>query len=86
MLSMLEPEINKLKALAIGVALGTVREALVAEAPPHLAEQLGQIIDAVTQKMGGNPVPSDDLPFAKSEKPVTEPGYDPAAFQEKPRW
>lgn len=86
LLSMMGPEIDKLKALAIGVALGTMREAVISEAPPHLAEQIGGIIDAITEKIGGNPVPSADLPFAKSEAPAGNRGPAPSSFQEQPRW
>jgi len=85
-LGMLEPEINKLKGLALGVALGTVREALTAEIPPHLAEQLGQIIDAVTVKVGGDPVPSADLPFTNMEQVSGVRQEAPAFETDKPRW
>jgi hypothetical protein len=55
------PELEHLKGLALGVALGTVREMLTKEVPPHMAEQLRSIIDGITQKMGGEPVPSSDF-------------------------
>jgi len=83
-MTMLEPEIEKFKGLALGVALGTVREALTAEIPPHLAEQVGQIIDAVTLKVGGNPLPSADLPFANKE--VSDQARSSAFEADKPRW
>lgn len=61
-----EPEIRHLKGLALGAALGTVREMLTAEVPPHMAAHLRDIIDAVTQKAGGDPVPSSDWDAIKA--------------------
>jgi len=82
--TLLEPEIQKLQGLALGVALGTLREAVTAEIPPHLAEMVGQIIDSVTEKVGGNPLPGTDLPFTSSERSA---GESQQAFDsDKPRW
>jgi len=67
-LAMLEPEVNHLKGLALGVALGTVREMLTEQIPPHLAGELRGVIDAVTKKVGGEPLPSADFEFAKSKE------------------
>jgi ElaB/YqjD/DUF883 family membrane-anchored ribosome-binding protein len=61
-----EPEIQHLKGLALGAALGTVREMLTAEVPPHMAAQLRDIIDAVTKKAGGDPLPSSDWDAIKA--------------------
>jgi len=55
-----EPEIQHLKGLALGAALGTVREMLAEEVPPNMAGQLRDIIDSCTKKAGGEPVPSSD--------------------------
>ncbi len=64
-----EPEIRHLKGLALGVTLGTVREMLTTEVPPHMAEHLREIIDAVTKKAGGEPLPSSDWDAIKSQAP-----------------
>jgi len=69
LLSMLEPELVKAKELAIGVTLGIVREALIAEMPPPLASCAGDIINDVTQKLGGRPLENSALPFT-SPNPV----------------
>jgi len=66
--SMIEPEVNHLKGLALGVALGTVREMLTEQIPPHLAGELRGVIDAVTKKVGGEPLPSTDFEFAKAKE------------------
>lgn len=74
-LSTFEPEIQHLKGLALGVTLGTVREMLTENVPPHMAGQLKDIIDAVTKKVGGEPVPSEDL---AATKPANMPEAGPA--------
>lgn len=81
--TMVEPEIRQLKGLALGVALGTVRELLTKEVPPHLADELRSIMDGVTRKIGGEPLPGADLPF-QSEKRETESQSSP--FGSEPRW
>jgi len=60
-LSQFEPEINKLKGLALGAVLGTLREMVVREAPPSLGSRLKEVIDDVTKKVGGEPLPSVDF-------------------------
>jgi ElaB/YqjD/DUF883 family membrane-anchored ribosome-binding protein len=61
LLAAFEPELNHLKALAIGAALGTLREMLSEKVPPHMAEELRGIIDNVTQKLGGETLTRSDL-------------------------
>jgi len=60
-LDQFKPEMQKLQGLALGVALGTVREMVSEEVPPNMAEQLRGIIDAVTVKVGGEPMPKSDF-------------------------
>jgi hypothetical protein len=59
-LAAFEPELRQLKALALGMTLGTVREIVAAEVPPHAAEELRSVIDGITKKVGGEPMPSSD--------------------------
>lgn len=60
LLSMFGPEIDKLKGLALGATLGTVREMITSAAPPHMGQQIKDIIDNATKKLGGEPIPSTD--------------------------
>jgi len=60
LLSMFGPELDRLKGLALGAALGTVREMLASSVPSHLGDQLRNIVDDVTKKVGGQPLPSED--------------------------
>jgi ElaB/YqjD/DUF883 family membrane-anchored ribosome-binding protein len=84
--AMLEPEVNHLKGLALGVALGTVREMLTEQVPPHLAGELRGVIDAVTKKVGGEPLPAADFEFAKS-KGSSPQEQTPGAFSpDQPRF
>jgi ElaB/YqjD/DUF883 family membrane-anchored ribosome-binding protein len=59
-------ELNKLKSLAIGAALGVVRDAVKQTAVPEIGEQLAEMIDGVTTKLGGQVIhgplfkPSDE--------------------------
>jgi len=86
-LSAMEPEIQQVKGLALGAVLGTVREMLTNEVPPHMADELRGIIDAVTKKMGGEPLPSSDFEFAKSKLASTTTGRTSGELDpEQPRW
>ena len=85
-LSAFEPQIQHVKGLAVGVALGTIREMLTEQVPPYMAEQLREIIDAVTKKAGGEPVPSSDW---AATKPATSPEAEPVCSEanaQNSRW
>jgi len=85
--AMLEPEVNHIKGLALGVALGTVREMLTEQVPPHLAGELRSVIDAVTKKVGGEPLPAADFEFAKSkEERSTQESASGAFHPDQPRF
>jgi ElaB/YqjD/DUF883 family membrane-anchored ribosome-binding protein len=51
-----DSEIHKLKGLALGAMLGTVRDVIASSAPPQLGPQLAEIIDSATVKLGGQPI------------------------------
>lgn len=84
--SALQPEIDKIKGLAMGALLGTVREMVAKETPPHVAEQLRQVIDGITQKMGGEPIPASD--FAQCSVMAGAAGKEREGQEsfETPRW
>lgn len=54
------PELNKLKALALGTLIGTAREMVVKSVPPELGHKLSEVLDNVTAKLGGETLPSSD--------------------------
>lgn len=87
LLGAIEPELQRLKGLALGVTLGMVREMLTEEVPAHMAEQLREIIDGVTTKLGGEPIPSSDFGTSKSEQAACNAAKENADFEiDKPRW
>lgn len=52
------PELNKLKGLALGALFGTAREMVTRSVPQELGQKLGEIVDNVTAKLGGETLPS----------------------------
>lgn len=49
-------EIAKVKGLALGTIGGMIREMLTSSAPPALAEQIKEVVDSTTVKLGGHVV------------------------------
>lgn len=74
-LKSLEPELVKLKGLAVATLLGTMRETVVRSIPENIGHQLGEIIDGVTQKLGGTPIPAVDR---EKESTKEHAGKEPA--------
>jgi len=55
------PELNKLKGLALGALFGTAREMVMKSVPQELGHKLGEIVDNITAKCGGETLPSSDF-------------------------
>lgn len=68
--SIWDTEVNKLKGLALGVLFGTARELLVTSLPTQMGQQIKEVVDSVTRKVGGEPLPSSD--WAKLTEPSTD--------------
>ena len=51
------PELDKLKRTALGMALGVVRQKISESVPPTMREQVVEMMDRVTVKLGGEPLP-----------------------------
>jgi len=68
--AMFAPEIAKVKGLALGVALGIVRDSITQAAPAQMQAELGNVIDSITAKLGGEPLQAPVLPqgFGESEE------------------
>jgi ElaB/YqjD/DUF883 family membrane-anchored ribosome-binding protein len=56
-LSTFAPEIEQAKKLAIGAALGVVRDILKDSVPENMSPQVEDLVNRVTSKLGGEPVP-----------------------------
>jgi ElaB/YqjD/DUF883 family membrane-anchored ribosome-binding protein len=76
-------EVAKLKGLALGVLFGTARELLVSSIPAHMGEHVKEVVDSVTKKVGGEPLPSSDwAKLCEPTPPSAEfPEQDPMASQ-----
>jgi ElaB/YqjD/DUF883 family membrane-anchored ribosome-binding protein len=71
-------EVDKLKALALGTLFGTARELLISSLPEHMGAQLREVVDSVTKKVGGKPLPSSDW------DKLREPAEEEEASSEEP--
>jgi ElaB/YqjD/DUF883 family membrane-anchored ribosome-binding protein len=78
------PELQQLKGLAIGAAMGVVRDLVTQSVPDQLRAQVNEMIDNVTTKLGGEPVQGhlldellprrrDDYPNGEHRAPQLEP-------------
>lgn len=70
------PEIDQLKSLAIGAALGIVRDMLSRSAPPQVAPQIAGMVDNITTKLGGKPVEGPVLDFGPEPRGGTNAGCE----------
>jgi len=77
-------EIAKLKGLALGVLFGTARELLVSSMPEHMGEQIKDVVDSVTKKVGGDPLPSSDwAKLCETAPPQSESASEPSISKKK---
>jgi ElaB/YqjD/DUF883 family membrane-anchored ribosome-binding protein len=60
------PELDKLKGAAIGLALGLVRDKVSESVPAHMKEGFTELMDRVTEKLGGEAPPPGSM-FAAGE-------------------
>jgi len=70
-------EINKLQGLALGAGAALVREMLASSLAPSLANQVNDLLDSVTVKLGGQPIHG---PLFQTEAAGKEKG-EPAEYQ-----
>jgi len=54
-------ELNQLKGLAIGTAVGILRDLLADSVPQPVAQSLTEVMDKATVKLGGKPLPGPIL-------------------------
>lgn len=52
----LEPELDKVKSLAIGTTVALVRDLVMPSVPPALSGQVREMLDNVATKLGGQPI------------------------------
>jgi len=68
LLDKIAPELRQLGSLALGALMGMVRETVASAADENLKGQLEEIIDNITKKIGGTPLPSRPGQNVPSEK------------------
>jgi len=56
LLRQFEPEIAKLKGLAVGAVMGVMRDMISGSIPEPLKPQISDVINSLTMKLGGEPV------------------------------
>jgi ElaB/YqjD/DUF883 family membrane-anchored ribosome-binding protein len=56
LLDQFRPEIEQLKQMAIGAAVGVVRDFVKESVPPALGPQVERVLDSATTKLGGRPI------------------------------
>jgi ElaB/YqjD/DUF883 family membrane-anchored ribosome-binding protein len=71
MIESVRPELNRLRGLAVGTALGVVRDAVAANAPPQLGPKVCEVIDSMTGKLGGEVVAGPIIKKEGSSRPAT---------------
>jgi len=49
-------ELKKLQGMAIGAAAAVVRDMLISSVPPAMADQINELVDGMTTKLGAKPV------------------------------
>jgi ElaB/YqjD/DUF883 family membrane-anchored ribosome-binding protein len=70
-------ELAKLQGLAVGAAASLVRDLLISSAAPALKEQIEDIVDSVTAKLGGKPIHGSVFPTEPSASPPADrPRFD----------
>jgi len=70
-LSEFAPQISQLKGLAVSALLGSVRDMVMRSVPQQTGSVIEEIIDSVSQKLGGKKVSESDRrdsPFATTKK------------------
>jgi ElaB/YqjD/DUF883 family membrane-anchored ribosome-binding protein len=67
------PEMEKLKAAAVGLALGLLRDKISEAIPPQIRENVSEAMDRVTAKLGGEVHPPGAM-FGRSDEYEEENG------------
>jgi len=62
------PELNKLKRVALGVAMGLMRDKIGQSVPPQLKGDVADLMDRFTVKLGGQPTPPGYNPLTGDDR------------------
>lgn len=78
------PEIAKVKGLALGVALGIVRDSITQAAPEQMKSELANVIDNITAKLGGEPLQAPVLPQGLGEREERDEDFSSELGRQRP--
>jgi ElaB/YqjD/DUF883 family membrane-anchored ribosome-binding protein len=80
-------ELSTLQSMAVGAAGNVLREALASSAPESLVNPLREVVDGITQKLGGKPLEGSILsgPGGEESRPVAQPQSAVAQREYDPR-
>ena len=70
------PELHRLKALALGTMMGIARDMLCESAPREIGDQLHEVMDQITAKVGGEPLHSPVLGESRPSCQSSSPALD----------
>jgi hypothetical protein len=62
------PEIAKLKGMAVGVAVGLMRDKLSESVPPQFQQNVTDLMDRFTVKLGGEPTPLGSMSLKSDDR------------------
>jgi len=78
-------ELSKIKGLAVGAVGGVVRDLLTSSVPPNMAEQIKEVVDGFTEKLGGQVIEGSILPAASERASgQTAEGKNGGSAEKKP--
>jgi len=66
-----QAELDQLKGMAVGAMVGLFRDLLTRAVPPTMGQQLHELLDNVTTKLGGKPIRGSVLPEDQTAKSGT---------------
>jgi ElaB/YqjD/DUF883 family membrane-anchored ribosome-binding protein len=69
-----QPELAKVRGLAVGFLMGAVRDVLKDSIPPNLAPHVEDILNNITTKMGGTLMPEPVLPSLHPQQDSSSAG------------
>lgn len=76
LMQMFAPQLDELKNLAIAASVGVVRDMALQAVPPQFSQQLGEIFDSFTERLGAKPTAEAE----QGGTPVSTAG------ETRPRW
>jgi hypothetical protein len=62
------PELAKLKGTAVSMALGLVRDKISESVPPQFHQNVTELMDRVTVKLGGEPTPAGSISMKSEDR------------------